>query len=79
MYPRLAARLLRDVRELVREESLSFTRSRRIRARAEDDIPSVGVGARAERPRGVGGIRIVMHANAAEIVVEPALEESPNR
>ena len=68
-----------EVGEFVRNEPLSLARPGRVLAPAEYDIVTHGEGPDVERAGKLGGTRVAMDPDPAELVAEAGLEECTER
>jgi hypothetical protein len=69
--------LLNDVREFVREQTLSRRTVRPIEPRCEGDVVPDGVCVRIHRRRRLGSMGVTMDPHAAEVMAKAMLHEPP--
>ena len=72
---RRAARLLHDMRELMRDKVIALLSAGTILAGAEHDVRAERVGAGVDLLRRPGGLRVGMNADPREVVTEALLHE----
>jgi hypothetical protein len=71
-----AARMLKDMSQLVRDQSPSFARAGRKLTCTEDDMLSYRIGVRINFVRRLFGFCARMHAHAREVMIESLLHIS---